>query len=595
MNAVKNCLVVLAAAVALASCSADPNSSSAGKATLTVTPGSVALRANTTSEVFASAVDPLGGAVSGSYTITNPTPALFTAVIDTAYTPVIGGSNLSTRTRIVVTALKSGDGSFTITGTGGSKTIGVRIAPDSLNGDMTLSKSTLAEIDTFTVTLNPGVRFTSGTTVGIYHQAGPADSALFSPVLVGISSDSQTATVAVGPNSGGQVRFDGLANTSTPTITYAARAATIISSPTLDTTGTDSTTAQVANVRVSSIQPIVNDTLRPAIGDTITATAPAGWRFTPATTVHLYKGPTVNDSTDGVAQPHFVSLSPDSSTLKFIPAPDGKGQARFTHMVLTSHPAQYTYAAVRSLEKIVVPHLAFAPTFARADSNPNTVVTITMPAGVKLVPTTGLSATGFLAPIILTRAADSNSMTVKLPPALAKTAMSFAHVRATAVPFFDLTLPTDNTVTTLAASDQGGDDPAGSIPTINLPALGNYGLWDVGSFSVEDQSPDAGGPGINSQVYKYVLGVNATIISDVQWSVGRDVDAMLLDYGATTNQAAYGPGGGFSGATATAFHEIQNSGALTAGNYMLDLIDWGPAYPDTPAVGATIRIAITVQ
>jgi hypothetical protein len=49
MNAVKNCLVVLAAAVALASCSADPNSSSAGKATLSVTPGSVALRANTTS------------------------------------------------------------------------------------------------------------------------------------------------------------------------------------------------------------------------------------------------------------------------------------------------------------------------------------------------------------------------------------------------------------------------------------------------------------------------------------------------------------------------------------------------------------------
>lgn len=594
MNAVKNCLVVLAAAVALASCSADPNKTG-GQATLTVTPGSVALRANTTAEVFASAMDPLGGAVSGSYTITNPTPTMFTAVIDTGYTPVSGGANISTRTRIVVTALKSGDGSFTITGTGGSKVIGVRIAPDSLDGDMTLSKSTLAEIDTFTVTLNPGVRFTAGTTVGIYHQAGSADSALFSPVLVGISSDSQTATVAVGPNSGGRVRFTGLANTSTPTLTYAARAATIISSPTLDTTGTDSTTAQVGDVRVSSNQPIVNDTIHANIGDTVTATAPAGWRFTPATTVHLYKGPTVNDSTDGVAQPHFVSLSPDSSTFKFIPAPDGKGQARFTHLVLQSHPLQYTYDAARSLEKIVVPHLAFAPTFTRANTDPNTVVTVTMPAGVKFRPTTAVTASGFLAPILLTRSADSNSITVKLPPGMASNTLTFAHVVLPAAPFFDLTLNTDNTVSTLVASDQGGDDPAGSIPIINLPALGNYGLWDLGTFAVEDQSGDAGGPGINSQVYKYVLGVNATIITDVQWSVGRDVDAMLLDFGPNTNQNAYGPGGGFSGATGTAFHEIQNSGALTAGNYMLDLIDWSPAYPDTPAVGASIRLAITVQ
>lgn len=585
MNAVKNCLVVLAAAVALASCSADPNGTDAGKAVLTVTPGSVALRANTTAEVFASAMDPLGGAVSGSFTITNPTPTVFTAVIDTAYTPVNGGSNISTRTRIVVTALKSGDGSFTITGTGGSKVIGVRIAPDSLNGDMTLSKSTLAYIDTFTVTLPAGVRFTAGTSVGIYHQATSADTAYFSPVLVGISSDSETATVAVGPNSGGRVRFDGLANISTPTLTYAARGATILSSPTLDTTGTDVATPLVAHVTLSATAP--------AIGDTITATAPAGWQFTPSTTVHLYKGPTVNDSSDGQAQPVIVGLNADSSTFKFIPGPSGHGQARFSHMVLKSNHA-YAYAAVRSIDTLTVPALAStgAVTYTRANSAANTKVAITLPAGFKYTTTSTVTQSGGLAPITLSVAATKDTIYALLQPGSTKI-VTLSNL--TYAVFGGLSFTSTNSVAVAAVVDQGGDDPAGSIPVINLPALGNYGLWDLGTFAVEDQSADAGGPGINSQVYKYVLGVNATIVSDVQWSVGRDVDAMLLDFGPNTNQNAYGPGGGFSGATGTAFHEIQNSGALTAGNYMLDLIDWSPAYPDTPAVGASIRIAIKVQ
>ncbi|MGB7212228.1 MAG: hypothetical protein WBC97_06315 [Gemmatimonadales bacterium] len=573
----KNCLVVLAAAVALASCSADPNSSSVGKAVLTVSPGSVAIRANTTAEIFASAMDPLGGAVSGSYTITNPTPALFTAVIDTGYTPVTSGTRPTTRTRIVVTALQSGDGSFTVTGTGGTVVIPVRIGPDSLTGNIAVSKPTLAEIDTFTATLPTGVRFTAGTSVNVYHQATSADSALFSPVLVGISTDSETATVAVGPNSGGHVRFDGLANVSTPTITYAARGATLMSSPTLDTSGTDVTTALVAHVTLNVTHPLV--------GDTVTATAPAGWRFTPGTKVHLYKGPTVNDSSDGQAQPVVVGASVDSSTFKFIPGPSGHGQARFTNMVLRSNVA-YAYAAVRSIDTLTVAALpsSGAVTFTRADSAANTKVAIKLPAGYLFTAASTATMTGAMAPIVLGVSAAKDTMYVLLPPS---TNLAVVFSGITYSVFGGLSFTSTNSVTVKPVADMGNDGPLGVIPTIQLPAKGNYGFWDLGTFDSTDYSPDGGA---DAQYYRYNLGVAAKINTRVDWNVGNDIDVILLaDDGTYSN-----PVDGFSGASAAAF-ETSKSGALTVGTYLLDVINYGPF--DTggsTSVGATIRFQLTV-
>ncbi|HET7025909.1 MAG TPA: hypothetical protein VFI39_11960 [Gemmatimonadales bacterium] len=527
MNAVKNCLVVLAAAVALASCSADPNKSSAGQATLTVTPGSVAIRAGTTAEVFATAQDPLGGAVGGSFTISNPTPTLFTAVIDTGYTPVSGGGHVDTRTRIVVTALTAGDGSFTITGTGGAKTIAVRIAPDSLNGNITLSKSTLAEIDTFTATLPAGVRFTSGTTVGIYHQATSADSALFSPVLVGISADSETATVAVGPNSGGRVRFDGIANISTPTITYPVRGGTILSSPTLDTSGTDVTTPLVVHVTLN--------VTHPAVLDTVTATAPAGWLFTPATTVHLYKGPTVNDSSDGQAQPVIIGPSADSTTFKFLPGPSGHGQARFTHMVLKSNPA-FAYAAVRSIDTLTVAALSTvgAVAYVRADSFPDTTVTVTLPAGFKFTPDSRATMPGKSSPITVGVAADSSSISLLLTPG------TNAPVAFSGIVYHDFTglaFTANNSVNVAAAvPDLGGDDPFAG-PAIYSPTLGAGvlvgGFWDQLTFQ-NNGADNVIGDG-DEQWYFITLTEAGDVTFTADWTgAGGDLDMFIVDGGFTS-------------------------------------------------------------
>ncbi|MGH3555639.1 MAG: hypothetical protein ACRDT5_24215, partial [Mycobacterium sp.] len=365
--------------------------------------------------------------------------------------------------------------------------------PDSLNGDITVSKSILAEIDTFVATLPAGVRFTAGTSVNIYHQATSADSALFSPVLVSIASDSAHATIAVGPNSGGRVRFDGLANVSTPTITYAARGATVMSSPTLDTSGTDIATPLVAHVTLSATTP--------AVGDTVTATAPAGWRFTPGTKVHLYKGPTVNDSSDGQAQPVSAGLSADSSTFKFVPGPSGHGQARFTNMVLESNNT-YHYAAVRSIDTLTVPSLASPGlvTFTRANSAANTQVAIKLPAGYKFTAASTATMSGALAPIVVGVSANKDTLYALLTPSTNKV-IAFSGI--TYAVFGGLSFTSTNSVAVDTALDQGNDNPsAGAVPIINIPALGKYGLWDVGTFSVQDSSDDNGWqygyPAVNS-------------------------------------------------------------------------------------------------
>ena len=595
MNAVKNCLVVLAAAVALASCSADPTKDQAGKnLTLTVTPGSINTRAGDTVEVFASALDPLGGAANGNFTITGGNGANFTATIDSTYDAVYSGDRPQARTRIVIAALHASNGSFTISGTGGNFVVPVRIAPDSTNGEAVVSKATLAEIDTFTVTLPSGIRVTSGFGVGIYHNALGGDSALFSPVVTAVSADSSTLTIAVGPNSGGKVRIGGVANATTPTLTYAMRTASAVTSPTLDTTGVDSTTAQVAWITLTSVAAPSFDTIHAAIGDTFQAHAPAGWRFTPASTVHIYKGPAAADSNDGLAQPKIVGVSADSGTLTFIPGPGAVGQARVEGMVLRSHPLLYAYAAVRSRQIAKVPGIPFAPAFARADSAANTPVTITMPAGVKVTPTSVVTMpSATYDPIPLSRAADSSSITVLLPPA-SNGSITVSHLRSTLASYFDLTLiSTNSSPKTKGAVDAGNDDPtSGPVPTINMPVKGTYGLWDIGTFAVVDNSDDAGGAGINSQVYQMNLGVAATIKATVTYpSSAADIDVVILQGSGSTNLPDVSSGG-----TSASHPEVSTAAGLAAGTYILDLIDWGPAFsPPGPAVGDVLRISVVAQ
>ena len=473
MNAVKNCLVVLAAAVALASCSADPTSSLAGKnVTISATPGSVAIRAGQTAEVFASATDALGGAVDGKFTVTpaQTDTTIYTVRIDTSYTPVTGGARPATRTRIVVTAKKEINSSFTISGTGGSLTVPLRIGPDSLNFNVTFTSTAVGLANLDTATAPVGIRFTGATQVSFSGSNGS-----FTPAVIGFSADSTQVYFLPPINAHGKVFFTNVVNTVTPTIAYSAFSRDTVLAPVVPFPGSNSSAS-----------------LAPSQVDTITITDPQ-WHFTAASNV--------TNSINGFSS-IVLGFSADSLSMYVVPAPGPDTTAK----------------------QLVVTNITYS----------------TYPGRI-------------------------------------------------------ITIPTANNVSVPKLVDLGGDDPAGPVPTFNLPTLGNYGWWDVGSFTANDNSADGAGPGsgINSQVYKLNLGVNATnVISTVSYSFGRDIDLMMLAGDTTTNTTYYG---GFNG-TVAKNPEIQKSGPLTAGSYMLDLIDWGPGFgPGNDAVGATLQVILQVQ
>lgn len=464
MNAVKNCLAVLAAAVVLASCSADPTSSLAGNATLTVTPGAISIRAGQTAEVFATALDALGGAVDGHFTVTpaQTDTSIYTVAIDTAYNTVYAGDRPTTRTRVVVRAKKEINSSFTISGTGGSVTIPLRIGPDSLNFNVTFTSTAVGLGNLDTATAPAGIRFTSATTVSFSGSDGS-----FAPAVTGFSADSTQIYFLPPINAHGKVNFTKIVNTVTPTITYSAFSRDTVLAPIVDSFPGGHSAASLAANQV----------------DTITITNPE-WRFTSASTLPGY-------GTNGI----ILGLSADSTQMYVLPTPgaaDSTGPLLVTNLVYSKYPGQVVQQ-----------------------------------------------------------------------------------------------LPTAGSTKVLQLASIGQDGPTGTIPTIQLPALGNYGFWDLGTFDSTDYSPDGG---FSAQYYRYNLGVAAHVNTNVQWNVGNDVDIILLADDGTYST----PVDGFSGASAKT-EETSKSGALTAGTYLLDVINYGPFDAGgTSSVGARLRFLLTV-
>ena len=470
MNAVKNCLVVLAAAVALASCSADPTSSSAGKnLVLTVTPQSLNIHIGDTVEVFASAQDPLGGAAFGNFSITGGNGAAFTATIDSTYTPVYAGTRPQGRTRVVVVGLQTTNGSFTISGTGGQAIVQVRVAPDSASFGATVSSLNPTVGSTDTVTAPAGIRFTHSATVTMSGTNG-----LAAPSIAGYSSDSSAVYVLPAPGAAGRFIFNGLANVATPTLKYGGET--------------------VDSVTVASVTsfPATFTTAAPALNVLDTITAGAGWKFTPASTA----------AGQGLLA-IVIGMSADSSKLFILPPP---------------------VASASAAAALTVSGLKFAP---------------------------------------------------------------YANL--------SFTLPTSSTTTPPVIADAGNDDPtAGPVPGLSLPALGNVGIWDIGSFTVQDHSDDAGGPGINSQVYQLTLGVAAPtgLTATVTYpAASADIDVVILQGSGSTNLPDIASGG-----TSAAHPEVATTGPVSAGTYLVDLVDYGPAFgAGKNAVGKIFSVLVNAQ
>ncbi len=427
MNAVKRCQALIAATLLIGSvaCGEDPTAGRAGKdLSIRATPGAVWMRNNTSATVNIEAVDGLGGPVEGSWavgTIVGP----FTAKLDTLYQNSYNQNDtvptpplvpLGVKARFIVTPTAEGEGSVVFSGTGGSITVPIRVAPDT-----------------------------------------NAFNVVFS-----------TAT--------------------------------------------------------------------PAIGNSFTATAPAGTRFTAGTTINFYSGPLTLNLSNGLAAPSIVGYNADSTVMTILPAPGASGQIRFTGVASVSTPGLTTTA--RSTGTVTVPVLSSVAAVFTAAPAANADVTVTMPANFKFRPTSVLTNTGStITPVVKSRSADSNSVVI-LPVPSTTGVINITAVQLSSLPTLSLGLPTTASMTVGAASNLGADDPVASpsfaAPTVTGTAIGWYDLY---TMTQPDPSPTCDGAAA-AQFYTLTVSVTGSYTIQMNWSNGSD-----FDFGIMVKDGTYAGGG----------------------------------------------------
>jgi hypothetical protein len=194
----------------------------------------------------------------------------------------------------------------------------------------------------------------------------------------------------------------------------------------------------------------ISDTA-PALGDTISITAPAGTFFTAASTV-TFEG----------AMPFIVSQ--DATTITFIPAPNTNGPAVVSEVGVASDPdltfdlPTTTTVRTDSLVDIGAGLSSTAPALGAP-------VTLTLPAGIRVIPESlpSLTVAGSdVAPINVTVSPDSGTITFTPPPnadstvvvpgiipqRLAQCCTATRIIGTDTIPGYALALPTTARVTT---------------------------------------------------------------------------------------------------------------------------------------------------
>lgn len=437
MKAVTRCLTVSAALLLVGACGGDPTAEDAGADLhIRATPGAVWVAEGATATITVEAVDAVGGTVGGTWRVTDSTPGI-TTKFDTAYQSTNTGGPVGYKARFIVSGAAQ-DGSITISGTGGSLDVPVRVAPDTNSFAATFSNTT------------------------------------------------------------------------------------------------------------------------PAIAEIVTATAPAGFRFTGATTVGF-------TGSNGLAAPSVTGFSADSTQVSFLPAPGATGQVRFTNFVFLTAPGQKNTA--RSTTTVAAPPLSTVPvTFSNAAPAVNTPVTVTLGANFKFRPTstfTALARTG----IVQSIATDSLSASI-IPVPGNNGPVTISALQFLPLPSLSVSLPTSVSLNVPAAPDLGTDDP--TVPgfgtfTATLNVGQSTGFFDQATLGTSGQIPAGQGFGFPEQWVQLTVTNSGTYTVSLDWlGTSTDFDLYVTDAGRTTNLLQ----------AASLARPESASVVLAAGTYWIALVDF---------------------
>jgi hypothetical protein len=293
--------------------------------------------------------------------------------------------------------------------------------------------------------------------------------------------------------------------------------------------GSDTLTVPVSVVPKTTIAATFSN-LTPALGETVTITAPPGISFSPTSTVSFGPAP--------VLPPADVVVSADGSSISFVPPPN-----------LTEAPATITdVISVGSPDLTFTNTTADGITTAVVTEIPGTLSTLT-PGGGQAVTVTFNAASaadgatvdvgGTLA-IALDRPTASTFRFLAPPGAVGLVTIN--GVLLDAAPQFSLSLTNADTMTVDSAVTPltGTTSTATAPDALTQPALGeSTGFFDAGAFTGADITGDGG---IAAKYYKFTVTESASYHFITNWATSADLDAIVCFDAACSDGAFAGTG-----------------------------------------------------
>ncbi len=305
-------------------------------------------------------------------------------------------------------------------------------------------------------------------------------------------------------------------------------------------------------------------------GDTVVATAPANFRFTPGS---------VATGTGGVVVP--AGISADSSQFSFIVGPSLSGTVSITNLVLQYAPTVATYSSV-SGGTLTSPAVSdFPGVFSTSTpSSFPTQDTVTLSApGFLFLPTASVTVGGTAA-VVVALAADSTS--ISFVPLAGSTSgpVTVSGIVLSFLTSVSLNIPTQASLTVAAAS---GATSLASAPTINIPATGLTSFYvDAGQFV---SAAECGNVGAHCRFYKLVLGASTTFNVSLAWGNTADIGGYFIDAAGNDQFGDFACDSFGSGAGG---QPEACSQTLPAGTWYLALADFTGAAQNTTNVRMTI-------
>jgi hypothetical protein len=245
----------------------------------------------------------------------------------------------------------------------------------------------------------------------------------------------------------------------------------------------------------------------PALGDTVTLTAPTGLKFGPETFI-TFPG--------AAGDPVITGISADSTVLSFLPAPTTDTVASVAG-VQPIYATGVTLDTLQTTTKLTTPAVLDVPAvFSDVTPAQNQLVTVSAP-GFKFLPTAG-ALFGADTAVVFEVAADSSSMTfVAKPGATGIPAPELFGIVLTVLPQVPLKLPATTNVTYAALAPVGGTDDPSTAPSIDAPATGfSNRFYDQADFVAAVD-----------RFYKVVVTEDGDYDITMDWTTGSDIDMFV--------------------------------------------------------------------